>query len=46
MDPWWLVLIVPVTFVSGMIGFVLLCWFTRNIFQPCLSRMTFELLFS
>lgn len=32
LNPWWLVAIVPASIVAGMIGFVLLCWFTRNVF--------------
>lgn len=32
MNPWWLIAIIPASIIAGMIGFVLLCWFTRNIF--------------
>lgn len=32
MNPWWLGLIIPGAFFAGMVGFVMICWFTRNIF--------------
>lgn len=32
MNPWWLLLIVPVSVLVGMVGVLALFWFTRSIF--------------
>ena len=32
MNPWWLMLIMPATFIAGAIGLLLFAWFTRNVF--------------
>ena len=32
MNPWWLVLIVPLSITGGAAGLIALAWFTRDIF--------------